>query len=105
MSFTHSAIRLVPRNGHLQVIEHVVVGLARGLQLPGLLRGERIQGQLDVVFQLLRGLRAGGLVVDQLVLIAHPLRPLRQTVDAVDAPAQMVGPEPEGERALEPHRL
>ena len=68
VSLTDSASRSSARHGHLEVVEHVVVGLPRGLQLPVLARGERVERQLDVVFQLLGGLRAGGLVVDQLVL-------------------------------------
>ena len=99
---TASASRSSRGHGHLEVVEHVVVGLPRGLQPPGLARGERVERQLDVVPQLLGGLRAGGLVVDQLVLLAVGAP---EPVDAVDAPAQVVGPEPEGERALEPHRL
>jgi hypothetical protein len=42
-------IPVVPRHGHLEVVEHVVVGLSGSLQSPGLARGESIEGQLDVV--------------------------------------------------------
>ena len=68
MSLTESASRSLPRDRHLEVVEHVVVGLPRGLQLPVLARGERVQRQLDVVAQLLGALGPRGLVVDQLVL-------------------------------------
>ena len=58
--------------GHrdLEVVEHVVVGLARGLEPPVLARGERVQRQLHVLGELLGALRARGLVVDQLVVAA-----------------------------------
>jgi hypothetical protein len=59
--------------------------------VPVLARGERVERQLDIVAQLLGGARTGGLVVDQLIL--GLARPRRQMVDAVDAPAQVMGPE------------
>ena len=79
----------------LEVVEHVVVGLAGGLQLPVLARGQRIQRQLDVVLQLLGGPRARGLVVDQLVQPILGSLARQQPIDAIDAPAQMVRAEPE----------
>ena len=89
-----------PRStGDLLVVEHVVVGLLGGVELPGLAGADGVERQLHVVLELGRGLRAAGLVVDQLVAAVG------QAVDAVDAAAQQVGPELEGERALEPHRL
>ena len=104
-------VLLAARDGHLEIVEHVVVGLARGLQLPRLASGQRVQRQLYVVLQLLGGLRARGLVVDQLVLSARAFAalglaaPAREAIDAVYTPAQVVRAEPEGERALEPHGL
>ena len=70
-----------------------------GLELPRLARADRVERELDVLAQLRRRLRPAGLVVDQLVAA------VRQLVDAVDAPAQQVRPQPERERALEPDRL
>ena len=70
--------------GHLLVVEHVVVGLVGGLELPRLARADRVERELHVLAQLRRGLRAAGLVVDQLVAAVG------QPVDAVDAPAQQV---------------
>src|SRR5262249_44281091 len=55
-----------------------------------------------VTLQLRRRLRTGRLVVDQLVRLT---RPLGEAIDAVDAPAQVVGPDSERELPLEPHRL
>ncbi len=85
---------------------------------PVLARGERIQRQLDVVAQLLGGLGPRGLVVDQLVLRARlggrggsggrpdPIRCSDlDAIDAIDAPAQVMRPEPERELPLEPHGL
>ena len=60
-------------HGHLEIVEHVVVGLLRGLEPPVLARGERVQRQLDVVVELLGGLWPRGLVVDQLVVAAGRL--------------------------------
>ena len=102
MSVTALGVLLAARDRHLQVVEHVVVGLTRGLQVPGLARRERVQRQLHVVAELLGPLRRARSCSRS----ARTPRPRsRQAVDAVDAPAQVVRPEPEGERALEPHRL
>ena len=84
---------------HARVVEHVVVGALGRLELPRLARGDRVERELDVVAQLLGALGDARLVVDQLVAAAGEL------VDAVDAPADLVAAEREGERALEPARL
>ena len=73
-------------HGDLLVVEHVVVGLLRRIELPGLAGADRVQRQLDVVAQLLGALGPPGLVVDQLVVAAG------QPVDAVDAPAEQMRP-------------
>src|SRR3712207_6235880 len=86
-------------DGDLLVVEHVVVGLLGGLDLPGLACGHRVEGELDVRAQLRRGLGATRLVVDELV------GAVGQPVDAVDAAADEVLAEPELEGLLEPHRL
>ncbi len=94
--------RLAARQRDPEVVQHVVVGLAGGRQLPVLARSQRIERQLDVVAQLLGALRPRGLVVDQLVL---RLGARMQAIDAVDPAAQVVGPDAEGEGPLEPDRL
>ena len=52
VSLTDSVSISALGTGTFTIVEHVVVGLARGLQLPRLARGERVQRQLDVVLQL-----------------------------------------------------
>src|ERR1700685_126121 len=92
-------IALVARNWHLEVVEHVVVGLLRGLEPPVLARGERIERQLDVIVKLLGGLWPRGLVVDQLVVAnANP-------IDAIDATAQVGRREPQVDLPLDPDGL
>ena len=54
MSLDRLRVALVARDGHLDVVEHVVVGLARGLELPVLARRERVQRQLHVVARAAR---------------------------------------------------
>lgn len=63
-----------PRHRDLEVIQHVVVSLPRGAEPPRLARGQRIQRQLHVTGELLRGSPAPGLIVDQLVLRVPPAR-------------------------------
>ncbi len=96
-------VALAARHGHLVVVEHVVVGLPRGLQLPGLARGERIERELDVVAAAARR-SSGARSCSRSARTRRPSPP-GEAVDAVDAPAQLMRAEPEGERALEPHRL
>src|SRR3954470_18787863 len=79
--------------------QDVEIALSRGLEPPRLARAHLIERELDVLAQLVLGLRLPGLVVDQLVRAVGPL------VDAVDAPAQQVVSELEGEAALEPDGL
>src|SRR4029077_11168924 len=45
----HTLLVGLPRQPHDEVVEHVVIGPARGLQVPGLARGQRVQRKLDVV--------------------------------------------------------
>ena len=96
-------VALVARHRHLDVVEHVVVGLARGLQLPVLARRERVQRELDVVLRAARP--SSGARSCSRSARTRASAPVAEPVDAVDAPAQVVRPELEGERALEPHRL
>src|SRR2546421_9223473 len=93
------AVGLVALDRDLLVVQHVVVRLLRGVELPRLPGADRVQGQLHVLAQLRRSLRPARLVVDQLVAA------IGQPVDAIDPAAQQVRPQPEGERALEPQRL
>src|ERR687898_1210199 len=87
------------RDGDLLAREHVEVALRRRLEAPGLARAHLVHGQLDVLTELLLGLRAARLVVDQLNC------PDGVAIHAVDAPAEEMRADPERERALEPDRL
>jgi len=51
-------IALIARDGHLEIVEHVVVGLVGALELPVFACSERVERELDVVAQLLGGLGA-----------------------------------------------
>src|SRR4051812_37638816 len=87
-------LRVLDRD--LLAVEHVVVALRRGLELPRLARAHLVDRELDVLAQILRRLRAAGLVIDQLV------RAIGMAVDAVDPAPQKVTTQLERERALDP---
>src|SRR4051794_32352311 len=88
-----------PADRDLLVREDVPIAAGRSLQPPGLTGGEAVDRELHVGLQGARRLGIARLVVDQLVAAA------RELVDAVDAAAEVVWPDPEVELPLYPAGL